>query len=167
LTGCLSRLPCHKFGEIFGQNFTASQTFFFLKKIKKYLNTTLIQLPMADLKNTFFSTGWLSYLPQKGKKSTFWAISPVSSVAISLKKNLVPPWVISNFCYYWCTVVRWREIYLFFENDLFDPGIGYYTPKISLEKCFSRLSSTQWSIFTIHSGPLGGNSQNWVSTVVR
>jgi hypothetical protein len=49
-------------------------------------------------------------------------------------------------------VVRWREIYVFFENDLFDPEIGYYTPKISLEKCFSRLSSTQCS------GPLGGNS---------
>jgi hypothetical protein len=56
--------------------------------------------------------------------------------------------------------------FLSFENDLFDPGIGYYTPKISLEKCISRLLSTQWSIFTIHSGPLGGNSQKWASTVV-
>jgi hypothetical protein len=54
-----------------------------------------------------------------------------------------------------------------FENDLFDPGIGYFTPQISLKKCFFRLSRTQWSIFTIHSDPLGGNSQKWVSTVVR
>jgi hypothetical protein len=66
-----------------------------------------------------------------------------------------------------CTVVRWQKMLFFSENDLFDPGIGYYTPKISLEKCFSRFSSAQWSIFTIHSGPLGGNSQKWVSTVVR
>jgi hypothetical protein len=58
-------------------------------------------------------------------------------------------------------------MYVFFENDLFDPGIGYFTPQISLEKCFFRLSRTQWSIFTIHSGPLGGNSQKWVNTVGR
>jgi hypothetical protein len=57
------------------------------------------------------------------------------------------------------------NVRFFFENDLFDPGIGYFTPQISLKKCFFRLSRTQWSIFTIHSGPLGGNSQKWVSTV--
>jgi hypothetical protein len=112
-------------------------------------------------------TGCLRYWPQKGLKSTFWAIYPVSSVAIWLKKNLVPPWLISNFCYYWCTVVRWREMYVFFENNLFDPGIGYFTPQISLKKCFFCLSRTQWSLFTIHRCPLGGNSQKWVSTVVR
>jgi hypothetical protein len=56
------------------------------------------------------------------------------------KKNLVPPWVISNFCYYWCTVVRWREMYVFFENDLFDPGIGYYTPCV---RTFQGLNSVR------------------------
>jgi hypothetical protein len=71
---------------------------------------------MAHLKITFWKkklTGCLRYWPQKGLKSTFWAIYPVSSVAISLKNNLVSPSLISNFCYYWCTVVRWREMYVF------------------------------------------------------
>jgi hypothetical protein len=83
------------------------------------------------------------------------------------KKKLVSPWLISNFCYYWCTVVRWWEMYVFFKNDLFVPGIGYFTPQISLKNCFFRLLRTQWPIFTIHSDPLGGNSQKWMSTVVR
>jgi hypothetical protein len=67
-------------------------------------------------------------------------------------------------------------MYVFFENDLFDPGIGYYTPQISLEKCFFRLSRTQWSVhfhnpqwstgwkqskMGKHSGPLGRNSRKW------
>jgi hypothetical protein len=82
-------------------------------------------------------------------------------------KKLVSPWLISSF---FITGAQWSgggKCTFFFENDLFDPGIGYYTPQISLKKCFFRLSRTQWSIFAIHSDPLGGNSQKWVSTVVR
>jgi hypothetical protein len=104
-------------------------------------------------KYTYFSlvlTGCLRYWPQKGLKSTSWAIYPVLSVAISLKKYLVSPWLISSFFYYGCTVVRWREMYVFFENDLFDPGIGYFTPQISLnktEKSFSNLAASQFCFF--------------------
>jgi hypothetical protein len=90
-----------------------------LKKIKKKYFLTYLQPPMAHLKITFWKkklTGWLSYWPQKGLKSTFWAIYPVLSVAISLRKILVSPWLISNFCYFWCTVVRWREMYVFFRK---------------------------------------------------
>jgi hypothetical protein len=32
LTGCLSRLLCHKFTEICGQNYTAAKTYFFSRK---------------------------------------------------------------------------------------------------------------------------------------
>jgi hypothetical protein len=39
-------------------------------------------------------------LASKGSKNTFSAISPVSSDAILLIFVLVPPWVVSNFCYY-------------------------------------------------------------------
>jgi hypothetical protein len=61
------------------------------------------------------------------------------------------------------------NVFFSFENDLFDPGIGYYTPQISLEKCFFRLSRTQWSNFggslghieflllLVHSGQVAGN----------
>jgi hypothetical protein len=72
--------PCDRIGRpcpcdrIFGQKFTAFN-FFFLEKIKKNLETTLIQIPMAHLKITFWQkklTGCLSYRPQKG---TFWTIS--------------------------------------------------------------------------------------------
>jgi hypothetical protein len=132
--------------------------FFFSLENQKIFEYNFNTATHGGHKKHIFFNRVAQLLASKGSKSTFWAISPVFSVAISLNYFLVPPWVISNFCYYWCTVVRWREIYVFFENDLFDPEIGYYTPKISLEKCFSRLSSTQWSIFTIHSGPLGGNS---------
>jgi hypothetical protein len=45
-------LPCHKFTEIFDQNFTASKTFFCLEN-QFFLNTTLIQPPMAG-KNQIF-----------------------------------------------------------------------------------------------------------------
>jgi hypothetical protein len=43
-----------KSDRIFGQKFTAFKTFFFLEKIKKKLKTTLIQIPMAHLKITFW-----------------------------------------------------------------------------------------------------------------
>jgi hypothetical protein len=38
---------------------------------------------------------------------------------------------------------------------------------MGLEKCFSHLTSTQWSMFMIHSGPVGGKNQKLASTVVR
>jgi hypothetical protein len=38
---------------------------------------------------------------------------------------------------------------------------------MGLEKCFSHITSTQWSMFMIHSGPVGGKSQKLASTVVR
>jgi hypothetical protein len=43
-----------KSDRIFGQKFTTFKTFFFLEKIKKKLKTTLIQIPMAHLKITFW-----------------------------------------------------------------------------------------------------------------
>jgi hypothetical protein len=76
-------------------------------------------------------------LALKGSKNTFWAISPVSSVAISLKKFGVSLGHIE----FLLLLVHSGQVagnVCFFENDLFDPGIGYYTLKISLEKCFSR-----------------------------
>jgi hypothetical protein len=147
LTGCLSRLPCHKFTEIFGQNYTASQTFFFLwkkKKIKYNFNTAT----HGGLKKQNIFNRVAQLLASKGSKSTFWAISPVSSVAISLKKKLPPPWVISNVCYYWCTVVRWWEIFLFFSKMTFlTLDLDATPPKISLEKFFFRISSTQCTVY--------------------
>jgi hypothetical protein len=35
------------------------------------------------------------------------------------------------------------------------------------EKCFSHLTRTQWSMFMIQSGPVGGKSQKWASTVLQ
>jgi hypothetical protein len=74
---------------------------------------------MAHLKITFWNYFFDRVSPllaSKGSKSTFWVIYPVLSVAILLKKNLVSPWLISNFFYYRCTVVRWREMYVFLRK---------------------------------------------------
>jgi hypothetical protein len=50
-------------------------------------------------------------------------------------------------------------MYVFFENDLFDPGIGYFSPQISLKKCFFRLSTRE------HSGPFSQSTViHWAET---
>jgi hypothetical protein len=83
----------------------APKVFFSLenqKKIKYNYNTATNGA--AGLKNEFskkkLSTGWLSYWPQKGQKSTFWAISPVSNVVISVFFGAILTWVISIFLHY-------------------------------------------------------------------
>jgi hypothetical protein len=154
--------------EIFGQKFTANQNFFFLKKIYFFL-LTYIQPFMAHLKITFWNYFFDRVSPllaSKGSKKHLLGHISSFECCNFAKKYFGVSLAHIEFFYYGCTVVRWREMYVFFENYLFDPGIGYYTPQISLKKCFFRLSRTQWSIFTIHSDPLGGNSQKWVSTVV-
>jgi hypothetical protein len=62
-------------GEIFDQHFTAAPPKLFFSLENQFFYTTLIQLPMAGLKIKFLKkklTGWLSCLPQKGQKGTFW-----------------------------------------------------------------------------------------------
>jgi hypothetical protein len=69
----------------------------------------------------------------------------------------VPPQVIAIFFYYWCKFFFIAKKSFFFENYLFDPRIGFYGPKIGLEIVFSGS--------LVHSGPVGGHSLKWASTV--
>jgi hypothetical protein len=60
-----------------------------------------------------------------GFKSTFWGISPVSSVTISII-FFGPLQVIANFFINGAIFFIFRNISFFFENYLFDPKIGFY-----------------------------------------
>jgi hypothetical protein len=162
----------HPFGKkipkSLAKNLPPTKTFFFSRKYIFFL-LTYIQPFMAHLKITFWNYFFDRVSPllaSKGSKKHLLGHISSFECCNFAKKYFGVSLAHIEFFYYGCTVVRWREMYVFFENDLFDPGIGYYTPQISLKKCFFRLSRTQWSIFTIHSDPLGGNSQKWVSTVV-
>jgi hypothetical protein len=86
-------------------------TLVFFSRKTNIFYTTLIQLPMAGLKIKF-SIIFVDRVPQLWVQKApfgFWGISPVSSVTISIKKNLAPPQVIANLFYYCCKIRFFRK----------------------------------------------------------
>jgi hypothetical protein len=72
----------HLLGQQNDENFTASKTFFFSRKSFFFIYN-LNTATHSGLKKQIFDYFFDSFWPQ-GSKNTFWAISPVSSLAISL-----------------------------------------------------------------------------------
>jgi hypothetical protein len=81
---------------------------------------------MAHLKITFWNLFFDRVSPllaSKGSKKHLLGHISSFECCNFAKKNLVSPWLISNFCYCWCTLVRWREMYVFSKMTFLIPEL--------------------------------------------
>jgi hypothetical protein len=149
------------------------RNFFFLVGNQKKIFYNFNTATYGGLKNIIFefyfwqgATATCLQWVQKAPKNTFWGISPVSSVIISLIFFGASPHHSELI------LILEKKIYYlkkidFCQNWPLGPPNLILGPKNGSRTIFNQFSSTQWSMFMIHSGPVGGKSKKWASTVVR